>query len=123
MTQKEYIQKLKYRLHELGLAEAEACEGLREHLRSAVKLAGVPVGPLALALVGAEMAGQIIVSPERIIDLSAIQRAIEALDYRRRMIDRDLEITPENDSAYIAMKEGVEADREAIRSLNRMMRV
>lgn len=42
---------------ELPPAQREACIDLAEHFRASIKSAG-EIGPLALALVGAEMAAQ-----------------------------------------------------------------
>jgi hypothetical protein len=45
---------IKGAISELPRAQSEACKELAEHIRSAIKTAGHPVGTLALALVGAE---------------------------------------------------------------------
>lgn len=41
-------------ISELPPAQSEACIELAEHIRSCCKVAGEPVGTLAIALVGAE---------------------------------------------------------------------
>ena len=56
MTPEEQtILMIKGAISELSAAESEACKELAEHIRRAVKVAGEPVGTLAIALVGAEM--------------------------------------------------------------------
>jgi len=50
----ETILLIKGAISELPAAQEEACLELAEHFRSAIKVAGEPVGTLALALVGAE---------------------------------------------------------------------
>ena len=42
----------------LPAAQKEACDELVDHIRMLVRQAGSPVGPLALALVDAEMAAR-----------------------------------------------------------------
>lgn len=55
MTQEEQtILIIKGVISELPPAQKEACEELAEHIRQTCKVAGEPVGTLALALVGAE---------------------------------------------------------------------
>lgn len=55
MTQEqETVLLIKGAISELPAAQHEACEELAEHIRQACKVAGEPVGTLALALVGAE---------------------------------------------------------------------
>lgn len=55
MTQEqETVLLLKGAISELPVAQSEACKELAEHIRRACKMAGEPVGTLALALVGAE---------------------------------------------------------------------
>jgi hypothetical protein len=55
MTQEQQtVLLIKGAISELPAAEKEACNELADHIRRAVKLAGEPVGTLALALVGAE---------------------------------------------------------------------
>jgi hypothetical protein len=51
---RETILLIKGAISELPAAQLEACEELAEHIRSAIRTAGEPVGTLALALVGAE---------------------------------------------------------------------
>lgn len=51
---RETILLIKGAISELPAAQAEACNELAEHIRTAIKVAGEPVGSLALALVGAE---------------------------------------------------------------------
>lgn len=56
MTQDEAtILMIRWAIASLPAAEAEACNDFAEHIRRSVKLAGDVVGPLAVALVGAEM--------------------------------------------------------------------
>ena len=55
MTQEEQnVLLIKGLISELPAAQSEACLELAEHIRSTIKVAGEPVGTLALALVGAE---------------------------------------------------------------------
>lgn len=55
MTQEQQnILLIKGAISELPPAQREACNELADHIRRAIKQAGVPVGPYALALVGAE---------------------------------------------------------------------
>lgn len=55
MTQEQLnILIIKGSISELPTAQREACNELAEHMRRLIKQAGVPVGPYALALVGAE---------------------------------------------------------------------
>lgn len=58
MTIEEYEQQtlllIKGAISELPADQEEACLELADHIRRAIKLAGEPVGTLALALVGAE---------------------------------------------------------------------
>lgn len=49
------ILLIKGAISELPAAQEEACLELAEHFRTAIKVAGEPIGALALALVGAEM--------------------------------------------------------------------
>lgn len=51
----ETILLIKGAISELPAAQAEACHELAEFIRANVRTAGSPVGPLAIALVGAEM--------------------------------------------------------------------
>ncbi len=53
-TERETVLLIKGAISELPADQNEACEELAEHIRRACKLAGEPVGTLALALVGAE---------------------------------------------------------------------
>ena len=53
-TEQETVLLIKGLISELPTDQLETCEELAEHIRRAVKLAGDPVGQLALALVGAE---------------------------------------------------------------------
>ena len=56
MTEDEQtILIIKGMISDLPPAEAEACKELAEHIRGVIKVAGEPVGTLALALVGAEV--------------------------------------------------------------------
>lgn len=50
----ETVFLIKGMISALPAAEAEACNELTEHIRRAVKMAGEPVGTLAIALIGAE---------------------------------------------------------------------
>ena len=45
-------------ISELPSREVEAVNELADHIRSAIKVAGEPVGSMALALVGAEKAAE-----------------------------------------------------------------
>ena len=54
----ETIWCIKGAISELPAAQEEACLELADHIRRAIKLAGEPVGTLALALVGAEQQEQ-----------------------------------------------------------------
>lgn len=55
MTQEQQtVLLIKGAISELSAAEEEACLELAEHIRRAIRIAGEPVGTLALALVGAE---------------------------------------------------------------------
>jgi hypothetical protein len=55
MTQEQQtILLIKGAISELPAAQEEACNELAEHIRMSCKVAGEPVGTLALALVGAE---------------------------------------------------------------------
>lgn len=55
MTEEEQtILLIKGAISELPAAQSEACDELAEHIRQVIKVAGEPVGTLALALVGAE---------------------------------------------------------------------
>ncbi len=51
----ETILIIKGLISELPAAQQEACEELILHLKSVIRTAGNPVGPLALSLVGAEL--------------------------------------------------------------------
>ncbi len=53
-TEQETVLLIKGAISELPHAQNEACEELAEHIRTICKMAGEPVGTLALALVGAE---------------------------------------------------------------------
>lgn len=56
MTQEEQtVLMIKGLISELPAAQAEAVKELAEHIRQSCKVAGDPVGQLALSLVGAEM--------------------------------------------------------------------
>jgi hypothetical protein len=50
----ETIWLIKGAISELPAAQSEACLELADHIRRAIKVAGEPIGTLALALVGAE---------------------------------------------------------------------
>lgn len=50
----ETVLLIKGTIASLPAVAAEQCNELADHIRRAVKLAGEPVGSLALALVGAE---------------------------------------------------------------------
>ena len=52
--EEEVVFTIKGIISSLPAAQEEACNDLADHLRAAIKLAGEPVGSLALALVGAE---------------------------------------------------------------------
>jgi len=55
MTQEQQtVLLIKGAISELSAAEEEACLELAEHIRRAIRIAGEPIGTLALALVGAE---------------------------------------------------------------------
>ncbi len=55
MTQEEQtVLIIKGIISELPAAQSEACRELAEHIRRICKLAGEPVGTIALSLVGAE---------------------------------------------------------------------
>lgn len=53
-TDQETILLIKGAISELPAAEREACLELAEHMRAQIRVAGDLIGPLALALVGAE---------------------------------------------------------------------
>lgn len=53
--QNEVTQEIREFVAALPPAQREACEELAEVIRLAVRNAGQPAGPLAIALVGAEM--------------------------------------------------------------------
>ena len=56
MTDEEQtVLLIKGTISELPATEAEACLELADFLRQAVAKAGMPVGPMAIALVGAQM--------------------------------------------------------------------
>jgi hypothetical protein len=56
MTQdQQTILIIKGAISELPAEQAEACNELADHIRRVCKVAGEPVGTMALALVGAEM--------------------------------------------------------------------
>lgn len=57
-TEQETLLLIKGAISELPAAQLEACEELAEHIRMACRVAGEPVGSLAIALVGAERAAQ-----------------------------------------------------------------
>ena len=60
MTQEQQtVLLIKGAISELPAAQSEACEELAEHIRQACKVAGEPVGTLALALVGAEVQARV----------------------------------------------------------------
>lgn len=64
---KETVLVIKGAISELPAGQREACLELAEHLRAQIKVAGVPVGPMAFALVGAEMqAGDLVAAQTRI---------------------------------------------------------
>jgi hypothetical protein len=48
------VRDIQMAISALRIAEAEACFELAEHIKRLCKSAGNPVGPLALALAGAE---------------------------------------------------------------------
>lgn len=55
MTQEqETVLLIKGLIAEMPADQAEACNELAEHIRRACKVAGDPVGTIALSLVGAE---------------------------------------------------------------------
>jgi hypothetical protein len=51
----ETILIIKGAIAAMSTAEQEACYELAEHFRQSIKCAGVSIGTLAIALVGAEM--------------------------------------------------------------------
>lgn len=53
-TEEQTLLMIKGLIASLPAAEQEACEELVEHMRRQLKMAGEPVGTLALALLGAE---------------------------------------------------------------------
>jgi len=53
-AEQEAVLLIKGAISELPAAQREACEELVEHIRYVCKVAGPPVGMLALSLVGAE---------------------------------------------------------------------
>lgn len=53
--EQETVLLIKGAISELPPSHQEACLELAEHLRRMIREAGDPVGPLAIALIGAEM--------------------------------------------------------------------
>ncbi len=51
---KMIIAQIKNTIMQLSIAEQEQCNELADHMRRMIAAAGIPVGTLALALVGAE---------------------------------------------------------------------
>lgn len=57
-TEQIVLTEIKNNIRQLSIEDAEAIEELAEFFRMNIKRAGSPVGPYAIALVGAEMAGE-----------------------------------------------------------------
>jgi len=55
--EQETLLVIKGAISELPAAQREACEELADHLRTLIRNAG-DIGPMALALIGAEAAAQ-----------------------------------------------------------------
>lgn len=54
-TEEQTVLLIKGMISDLPAVQQEACNELADHLRSQIERAGSPVGPLAMALVGAKM--------------------------------------------------------------------
>jgi hypothetical protein len=54
-SEEQTVLLIRGMISQLPAAEREACEELVDHMKRAAKMAGEPVGTLAVALLGAEM--------------------------------------------------------------------